>query len=229
MTAFEKAIWQYYNTKKPVYFPVATNLGDVQDYESKYFFRSFDEMPPIEQQALLKSTGKILDVGAGVGAHALWFQNQNKNVTALEISEVLCEIMKNRGVKNIENQNIFQYFASGFDTILLLMNGIGICGTIKNCSKLLLHLKSLLTENGQIFIDSADILEIVGEQNLSPTAYYGEIEYQVSYKNQKDQPFEWLFIDFFTLQEIAEDCGLSCELVLKGFNNDYLARLRPKN
>ena len=109
MTGFEKALLDYFKTKKPFGFPVATNLGDVQDYEAEYFFREFDKMPQIEQQALIKSRGTVLDVGAGVGAHALWFQQKNIEVDALEISDVFCDIMQKRGVKNVLNDNIFSY------------------------------------------------------------------------------------------------------------------------
>lgn len=226
MTGFEKALLDYFKTKKPFGFPVATNLGDVQDYEAEYFFREFDKMPQIEQQALIKSRGTVLDVGAGVGTHALWFQQKNIEVDALEISDVFCDIMQKRGVKNVLNDNIFSYSGKKYETILLLMNGIGISGSLDNCELLLNHLKTLLKENGKIFIDSADIIELAGG---SPedygNGYYGEIEYQISYKKKVDQPFPWLFIDFDTLTEIAEDCGLKCNLILKGPNNDYLAQL----
>jgi len=226
MTGFEQALSDYYKTKKPFGFPVATSLGDVQDYEAAYFFRGFDKMPEIEQQALLKSKAPILDVGAGVGAHALWFQEKNLEVDALEISKVLCDIMQKSGVKSILNEDVFSFSGGKYQTILLLMNGIGIAGSLTKCEELLLKLKSLLLPGGSIFIDSADIIDLVeGNPDDYGEGYYGEIEYQINYKNKYDQPFPWLFIDFDTLAEIAEECGLKPKLVLKGSNNDFLAEL----
>ena len=59
-----------------------------------------------------------------------------------------------------------------------------------------------------------------------PTSnYYGELTFSISYKNEKEIDFPWLYLDFNTLQNAANDNGLKCEIVYKGEHFDYLARL----
>ena len=42
-------------------------------------FREYEEMPIVEQTALLLASGEILDVGAGAGCHALALQDMGKS------------------------------------------------------------------------------------------------------------------------------------------------------
>ena len=117
-----------------------------------------------------------------------------------------------------------------YDTILLLMNGTGIFETLENCTKYLLKLKSLLSENGQILIDSSDIIYMFDEDEdggkwIPSDGYYGELTFTVHYKGESEETFPWLYLDYNTLQNACIANGLQCELVLEGEHFDYLARL----
>jgi hypothetical protein len=113
------------------------------------------------------------------------------------------------------------------------MNGAGIGETVAGLEKLLSHLKTLLTEKGQILIDSTDIKYLFKEEDgslwidLANKSYYGEMEYEVKYKKSVAK-FKWLFIDFEKLKKVAKKAGLSCILIENGENHDYLAQLKPK-
>ena len=126
-----------------------------------------------------------------------------------------------------ENQ---EQFEGGFDTILLLMNGTGIAGKIEHLPALFQRLKALLNPGGQILIDSSDLKYIYENEdgrfdiNLNG-AYYGEVDYQMIYKDVKGDRFDWLYVDFPLLKSIAETCGLHGELVEEGEHYDYLARI----
>lgn len=130
-----------------------------------YLFRDFKEMPKLEQKALQLAKGKILDVGCGAGSHALYLQEKGFAVTAIDISENAVKACQLRGLKNVKNQNILEIENDKFDTILLLMNGTGIFKTLAEISRYLQKLKSLLTENGQILIDSSDIIYMYDEDD----------------------------------------------------------------
>ena len=110
------------------------------------------------------------------------------------------------------------------------MNGSGIGGTIEGLKKLLTHLKNLLLEGGQILIDSSDIKYLFEEEDgsqwvdIANNNYYGEMQYKVSFRKEETQ-FDWLFIDFNTLQLIANEIGYNCTLVEKGTHHDFLAKL----
>jgi len=207
-----------------------SSLAEEDSMPLSYLFRSYDKMPILEQKALATCKGHILDLGAGAGNHSLYLQSKNKEVSAIDISKGAIEVCKLRGIKKAEVQDIWTLENHKFDTILALMNGVGICGTLKQLAPFLLKLKSLLTPNGQILIDSSDIIYMFEDETgahwiPSDLAYYGEVNFELSYKNTKSEQFPWLYVDFNTLQRCANYNGLQCELLQEGEHYDYLAKL----
>ena len=198
--------------------------------ELSWLYRTYDEMPLIEQTALQLCKGLILDVGCGAGGHSLYLQENNYKVKAIDISRGAVETCINRGIKNVKVQNILDLENEKFDTILALMNGTGLCGKLNNLENFLIHLKSLLTKNGQILIDSSNILYMYEDEFgdiVVPDSnnYYGEVVFQLSYKDLFSDKFDWLFVDFNKLQDHSRKIGLHCEMVKEGYHHDYLARL----
>ncbi|MFD1601114.1 class I SAM-dependent methyltransferase [Flavobacterium artemisiae] len=229
---FGKAIFDFQTNNKPEDIITETSISEEDEMSVEYLFRSYNEMPQIEQKALQLAKGKILDVGCGAGSHALSLQNErNLEVTAIDISEKAVETCKLRGLKSVEVKNILDFEGEKFDTILLLMNGTGIFGKLKNCNIYLSKLKSLLNLGGQILIDSSDIIYMFDEDEdggkwiPSENDYYGELVFNISYKGEKEEPFDWLYLDYNTLQNAAIANGLNCELITEGEHFDYLARL----
>ncbi|KIQ23061.1 methyltransferase [Flavobacterium sp. MEB061] len=229
---FGKAMFDFQTNNSPEDIITETTISEEDEMSVDYLFRSYNEMPKIEQKALQLATGKTLDVGCGAGSHSLSLQNDRKlEVTSIDISEKAIETCKLRGVKNAKVQNILDFEGEKFDTIILLMNGVGIFGKLDNCNKYLSKLKSLLNEGGQILLDSSDIIYMFDEDEdggkwiPSNNDYYGELVFNISYKGEKEEPFDWLYLDYNTLQNAAIANGLKCELVLEGENYDYLARL----
>ena len=234
---FGKAILDYQTNNSPENLVTETTISEEDEMSVAYLFRNFSAMPKMEQKALEISKGKVLDVGCGAGSHCLYLQNErNLDVTALDISKNAIEACKLRGIKNVLVQDILSLSEENkFDTILLLMNGTGIFGKLKNTPKFLQKLKSLLAEGGQILIDSSDIIYMYDEDDSDDSEvgywipgnvdYYGEVEFTISYKNETEKPFDWLYLDFNTLQNAANDSGLQCEMIQEGEHFDYLARL----
>lgn len=225
-----QAIHDYFENGASENLVIETNYTEDEELSPSWFFRTTDEMPAIERTALKLCKGKILDIGAAAGCHSLPLQEQGFNVTALEKSMSAAEIMRKRGIDNVICTNIFQFHEKGFDTILMLMNGTGIGGTIAGLKHLLLHLKSLLAKDGKILIDSSDISYLFQEPDgsvwtdLANNNYVGEMDYTIHYKDLKSC-FKWLFTDFGTLENIAGTAGLKCELIEEGPHYDYLAQL----
>ena len=156
---FGKAILDFQTNNSPEDLITETTISDEDEMSVAYLFRDFSGMPKLEQQALLLSKGKVLDVGCGAGSHSLFLQNEKSlEVTAIDISNNAVEACQLRGISDVSRTDILEYKSDEkFDTILLLMNGTGIFGKIENVSKYLQKLKSLLSENGQILIDSSDL------------------------------------------------------------------------
>jgi SAM-dependent methyltransferase len=158
-------------------------------------------------------------------------QEKGLEVTSIDISANAIKACALRGLKNAQIQNVLDLDPKDkFDTILLLMNGTGIFGTLEQTSKYLQKLKNLLAPNGQILIDSSDIIYMFDEDEdgskwIPGDGYYGELTFTISYKNQTEEAFPWLYLDYNTLQNAAHANGLECELILEGNHFDYLARL----
>jgi SAM-dependent methyltransferase len=227
---FGKAILDFQTNNPPEYIITETNISEADEMSVTYLFRSYEEMPKIEQKALRLSKGKVLDVGCGSGSHSLYLQKKGFDVTAIDISENAIKTCKLRGLIKAKVKNMLELENEKFDTILLLMNGTGIFGTLEKMPEFLQKLKSLLHPKGQILIDSSDIIYMFDEDEdgsylIPANGYYGELTFTISYKNETELPFPWLYLDYNTLQNAANDNGLKCELILEGDHFDYLAKL----
>jgi SAM-dependent methyltransferase len=229
---FGKAILDYQTGNNSENLITETSISEADEMSVAYLFRDYKAMPKIEQKALQLARGKVLDVGCGAGSHSLYLQNKRGlDVTSIDISPAAIETCKLRGVKNTIVTDLLQLENQKFDTILLLMNGTGIFGKLNKISGFLQKLKSLLNDGGQILLDSSDIIYMFDEDEdggkwiPTDTEYYGELVFTVSYKNETEEPFDWLYIDYNTLQNAAHANGLNCELAMEGRHYDYLARL----
>ena len=229
---FGKARLDYQTNNNPEDLITETSISEEDEMRVSYLFRNYKEMPKIEQKALTLAKGKTLDVGCGAGSHALYLQNEkNLDVTAIDISANAIEACKLRGLKNVRVIDVLNLEDEKFDTILLLMNGTGIFDKLNKISQYLQKLKSLLNKDGQILIDSSDIIYMFDEDEdggkwiPTDTDYYGEVVFNVSYKGEKEESFDWLYADYNTLQNAAHANGLNCELAAEGKHYDYLARL----
>ena len=230
---FGEAIQDYYTNGKAPALKVKSNYTLGEEIPTSYLFRTEENMPNLEQTALNKCKGNVLDVGAAAGCHSLVLQKKGLDVTAIEKSVKAVEVMKKRGIRKVVCNDIYTYNGNSFDTILMMMNGAGIGETLAGLEKLLNHLKSLLNEKGQILMDSSDIKYLFEEEDgsfwldLSNNNYLGEMDYEVRYKKSVSK-FKWLFVDFEKLQLIAAKCGFNSRIIEKGNHYDYLARLSLK-
>ena len=231
---FGKAILDYQTNNSPEDLITETSISEADEMSVAYLFRSYAEMPKLEQKALQLANGNVLDVGCGAGSHALYLQEKGIDVTAIDISANAIKACELRGLKNAKVQDIMQLEGDKFDTILLLMNGAGMCGKLKNIPNFLQKLKALLTDEGQILVDSSDIIYMFDEDEDGgkwiPTDvdYYGEVIFDIAYKGEKEASFDWMYIDYNTLQNAAVANGLQCELILEGEHFDYLAKIKIK-
>lgn len=224
------AIYDYHKTGKADLLMVRSTMFDDDNIPVETLFRDFEDMPELEQYALKKASGRILDVGAGSGCHSLALKDMGKDVVAIDISALSVDVMKERGL-DARCVNFYDDgFAERFDTILMLMNGTGIIGRLENMPAFFARLDAMLAPGGSVLIDSSDLRYLYEDEDGTfeidlADEYYGLVDYQMVYKNVAGEPFDWLYADFETLAYYAEEAGFRAELVLEGEHYDYLARL----
>ena len=225
-------------TKKADRLRVFSPMFEEDEIPLATLFRKYEDMPEIERKALDMAKGKTLDVGAGAGCHSLILQEKGIDVTAIDISPLSVEAMKERGVKKVFEQDFFELdsqqhvftLEGKYDTILMLMNGIGIVGTLERMPAFFRQLDKILAPGGQVLCDSSDISYVFEDENgmidiPNEMDYYGEHSFRMQYKDTISEPFDWLYIDANTLKEKAAKNGYVAEMVTEGDHYDYLARI----
>jgi SAM-dependent methyltransferase len=222
------AIQDFINHKVDAEIIVKADLCEDDVMPVSHLFRSYEQMPELEQLALSKVSGHILDVGAGAGCHALWLQEQGHQVTAIDISAGAVDYMQKQQIE-ASVTNLWELEGT-YDTILLLMNGIGLAGKLDQLEPFLNHLKKHLNPNGQILCDSTDIAYLYEEEDGSVwvdlnSTYRGEMQFKMVYKGQETPWFNWLYLDFETLKTHSKNAGMNCELLMEGDSFNFLCRL----
>ena len=225
ISPYAQAILDYFNYQPRVKLLIDTSYGVVEEMPLEVLFRSEEDFSSLETYALNLCRGKVLDAGAGVGACSLALQNRDFDVTALEMEETLTDIMVKRGLKKVVCKDIFEYSGHDFDTILMMMNGLGLVGTVQGLKLFLEHAKEMISPSGQILLDSSDISYFYQDTDKPDEHYFGEISYRYEYQDKKGEWFSWLYIDPGKLQEIASQHGWYTQILYTDETDQYLARL----
>jgi SAM-dependent methyltransferase len=222
------AILDYAATKKPTDIIVGSDICEDDIIPIEVLFRKFNEMPELEQIAIDSSKGKVLDVGAGAGVHSLELQDRGHAVFPIELSPGAVTYMKKIGL-NARKMNFFDLKDEKYDTILMMMNGIGIAGKLSNLEQTLKHAKTLLNDGGKILCDSSDIKYLYEDEDGSlwvdlNSEYYGNFRFQMKYKQDKGPWFDWLYVDFDNLFKAAKNVGLKAKRLYEN-EDHYLAEI----
>lgn len=225
MDILGRAISEYFYGGKEYKLWVHDNHGPKVEMIVPIYFRSPEAMPELELMAIDMCRGKTLDIGAGAGSHALLLQEKGIDVTAIDISEGAVGVMKERGVEKAFVQDVFEMKQEKFDTLLLLMNGIGLVQTIEGLNRFLQHARTLLKKGGQLLFDSSDVAYLYEEGVPQLPHYYGEVKCCYEYRRQKSEWFSWLYIDEQTLREVALDNGFDTKVLFVDESDQYLAML----
>jgi SAM-dependent methyltransferase len=222
------AIHDYAASKKPADIIVSSDICEDDIIPVEVLFRTLEEMPELERLAMDRCKGKVLDAGAGTGIHALELMDRGSQVKAIDISKGAVTYMKKQGI-DAEQISFLNLKNEKFDTILMLMNGIGIAGKLSNLERTLKHAKSLLNEGGRILCDSSDIRYLYEDEDGAlwvdlNSEYYGNFRFQMKYKKEKGQWFDWLYVDFENLFQAAQKVGLKASKIYDE-NDNYLAEI----
>lgn len=223
------AILDYARTKKPADIIVSSEICEDDIIPLEVLFRSYEEMPELETIALEKAQGRILDVGAGAGVHALYLKEKGKDVSVIDLSEGAVQHLKEKGLE-ARCIDFFDLEGEKYDTILMLMNGIGIAGKLNNLENTLSHAKKLLNPGGKIYCDSSDIRYLYEDEEGAlwidlNSEYYGNFRFQMNYKKETGEWFDWLYVDYDNLHTAAVNAGLKAQRIYISSDDHFLAEI----
>lgn len=125
----------------------------------RFYFQSFD--PDADSGEWLRSwlDGPLLDLGAGAGRLALYFQEQFETV-AIETSAHLVATMRERGVEDAREADMFalrEYFdRDRFRSAVSIGTQLGLAGSISGVRKFLADLAYVTTPDATVVLDSYD-------------------------------------------------------------------------
>lgn len=221
---FGNALWDYFRGKHKETLWLNNSYGDPEEMPVEAFFREEADLSELEHFAMTLASGCILDIGAGAGVHSRLFQENGFQVTALEKSTIACKVMQASGIDDVVNTDISSYEGKIYDTLWLMMNGIGLTGRIENLPGLLRHMSALLHSRGKIILDSSDIRYLYSNE-IPLDRYFGEIDYQYVYNGEAGEWFTWLYLDQRMLYHYATMAGLTCQIVFENNEDQYLAVL----
>lgn len=227
-----QAILDYASSKINTDIIVKSEICDDDIIPSQYLFRTYEQFPEIEKIAIQNCNGKVLDIGAGAGVHAKALIEKNLNLTCIDTSPGAIKHLKDSGIDASQIDFFSLKTDEKFDTILLLMNGIGIAGTLSHLEFTLLKLKDLLADGGKIIFDSSDIKYLYEDEEGGlwvdlNTEYYGNFKFQMEYKDHTSDWFNWLYVDLENLTKTAQNAGLMTN-ILYNKDNHYLVELKNK-
>lgn len=227
-----RALKDFHLQKDPgISLKAHSNCSGMEILPVEVFFRHDSGLPDLERYALDLCQGRVLDVGAGAGCHSLILQGRGLQVTAADISHDAVRVMEERGLAHVIEVDVNQWETGDkFDTILMLMNGIGLVGDLNGLKSFLSHIKGMIAPGGQLLLDSTDFtffpefMKTWGAVQLKRGRYFGEVEYRIEYQGLVSEAYSWLFVDYQTLVDYAQETGWFCQIIFEE-EGQYLARL----
>jgi len=231
MNPFSRALLDFHAGKLDAVFTIRRDDGFRQPVAAAQFF-DVERFPPLEGRALEECYGAVLDIGCAAGRHSLELRRRGWQVTSLDILSEMESILKDRGLTDVVIADVFQLSGRRFDTLLMLMNGIGMTGNSNGLVRLLRHAHDLVVAGGQIVCDSIDVSATLHpqhvayrEKNLAEGRPAGQQSFTMEYEGEQSAPFDWLHIDFESISQVCIATGWKAELLESESSGSYLCKL----
>lgn len=231
MKPFAHALIDFHAGIADAAFTIRRDDGFQTQVPAAPFFESAT-FPSLEISAMEQCNGHILDVGSAAGRHSLELIRRGFKVTSLDIAPEMEVIMKDRGLSDILIADVMQFSGQRFDTLLMLMNGIGMVETLKGLEQFLNHAHQLIVPGGQIVCDSIDVSvgndsqhKAYTENNLSQGRPAGQQAFTMEYDGGDSTRFDWLHIDFPSLSQICQCTGWEANLIESESDGHYLCKI----
>lgn len=198
------------------------------------YFSAYPQWSAIQQQAMDRVTGRVLDVGIGAGRFALYLQEKGHPVVGIDVSPGALEVCRQRGVREVHALPFHQIDDSfgSFDTILMMGNNFGLFATPQRARWLLRRLKGLTSPDARIVAESRDVYDTDRPEHL---AYHrrnqdrrrlaGELRIRCRYRQYIGDWMPYLMVSQAELAEIVEGTGWRISETLSSASSQYIAVL----
>ncbi|MHA7836801.1 MAG: class I SAM-dependent methyltransferase [bacterium] len=199
------------------------------EIDTQEYFTLEGTLASLDRLAIERAQGRVLDVGAGAGRHALALQVRGLEVTAIDLSPLCTALCRERGVRHAQTLDVMTLDdperLGRFDTILFGMQTIGLAGGVRPLGKLLERLRACLVSTGEILVDSSALRQAWEGDLEDASPERGEIVLSTRYRGWRGDPFPWLYLAEEDLREVALAAGYETTLLGRVASGEYLAAL----
>jgi len=212
---FGRVLWDHYQGVSSDYFIRRDDNYGARESTARYF-RSWEALPAHHRCLLSHARGRVLDIGAGAGQHALALQERGLEVTAIDISPRAVDLCRERGVRDAQVMDAMRMTVddASFDTVVILGNNLGIAGTLEGLRALLASLRRIVRPGGQILAEfndhtaTHDATHLRYQQwNVVRSRYPGSVSIRVEHDGCCSPFFDWLLPKLGDLRTTCAETG----------------------
>lgn len=198
--------------------------------ETEEYFTLDGALADLDGLSLDRCRGRVLDVGAGAGRHALALQERGFDVVAIDLSPICVALCQERGVRDARVFDVMTLDSGKplgyFDTIFFGMQTIGVAGGVASLGRLLTRLQNCLTATGEIIADSSALREAWEGDEADSSPSRGEIVLSMRYRGWRGEYFPWVYLAEADLADVARCAGLEMKTLGSVDSGEYLATLQ---
>jgi SAM-dependent methyltransferase len=229
------ALLDHHRTGRPRRVNALRADGVTFAIDTEEYFTLTGALATLDAIALERCRGRVLDVGAGAGRHALALQARGHEVVAIDLSPIAVALCRERGVADARVFDVMQLDTNEahaaetlgrFDTLLFGMQTIGVAGGVGTLGRLLGRLASVLAPGGELIVDSSALREPWEGDDSDTTPRRGEIVLSTRYRGWRGEPFPWLYLSEQDLHSVAREAGFEMETLGRVPSGEFLAALR---
>lgn len=233
---FGMMFMDYLRTGQDVRYGIRRDDGYFEWDNVRGYFSEYDEFGSLIQEAIREVGSKVLDVGCGAGKHSLYLQKIGVDVVGLDISPMAIQVCKERGVGKcvVASASDMPFKNSPcFDTIIMMGNNFGICGTMCETKRMLENFRKIVSDDGTILAHAVDptltsnpVHLAYHERNRKLGLPIGQIKLKLEYEDSVSQWLHLLLVTPEEMRKLAEETGWRFERAITGQDASFVGVLK---
>jgi len=233
---FGMMFMDYLRTGQDARYGIRRDDGYFEWDNVRGYFAEYDEFGHLIQEALKKVGNRVLDVGCGTGKHSLYLQRIGVDVVGLDVSPLAIQVCNERGVKRCVVASAsdlpFKTYHC-FDTIIMMGNNFGICGTVPETKRMLVNFHKIVSDGGIILAHAVDPTLTSNpahlayhERNRKLGLPIGQVKVRLEYNDSVSQWFYLLLVTPEEMRKLAEETGWKFDEVITGQDASFVGVLK---